>query len=74
MEKQYKSFTRNGANLNESDKIKLREIDSKLSKRSLKFGENVLAETNAFEMHLTNKNELAGLPESVKEAKRSCKV
>lgn len=68
LEKQYKGFTRNGANLNEPDKIKLREIDSKLSKLSLKFGENVLAETNAFEMHLTNKNDLAGLPESVKEA------
>jgi oligopeptidase A len=68
LDKQYKSFARNGANLNEIDKTQLREIDSKLSKLSLKFGENVLAETNAFEMHLTNEDEVAGLPESVKEA------
>ena len=68
LDKQYKGFARNGANLNEDDKNKLREIDAKLSKLSLKFGENVLVETNAFEMHLTDENDLAGLPESVKEA------
>ena len=68
LDKQYKSFARNGANLNEIDKTQLREIDAKLSKLSLKFGENVLAETNAFEMHLTNEDDVAGLPESVKEA------
>ncbi|WP_298882338.1 M3 family metallopeptidase [uncultured Polaribacter sp.] len=68
LDKQYKSFARNGANLNEEDKTTLREIDAKLSKLSLKFGENVLAETNAFELHLTDENDLAGLPESVKEA------
>ena len=68
LEKQYKGFARNGANLNEEDKLKLRKIDSELSKLSLKFGENVLAETNAFEMHLTDEKELSGLPESVKEA------
>ena len=68
LDKQYKSFARNGANLNEADKTKLREIDAKLSKLSLKFGENVLAETNAFEMHLTNEDDVNGLPESVKEA------
>jgi peptidyl-dipeptidase Dcp len=68
LEKQYKGFARNGANLKESDKSELRKIDAKLSKLSLQFGENVLAETNAFEMHLTDENELSGLPESVKEA------
>ena len=71
LDKQYKSFARNGANLNEEDKSKLREIDAKLSTLSLKFGENVLAETNAFELHITNENELAGLPESEKEAAKS---
>ena len=54
LDKQYKGFTRNGANLNDTDKRKLRKIDAKLSKLSLQFGENVLAETNAFEMHLTD--------------------
>ena len=71
LDKQYKSFARNGANLNEEDKSKLREIDAKLSTLSLKFGENVLAETNAFELHITNENDLAGLPESEKEAAKS---
>lgn len=70
LEKQYKSFSRNGANLKEADKSKLREIDTKLSKLSLQFGENVLAETNAFELHLTDDKRLSGLPESVKEAAR----
>ena len=70
LDKQYKGFARNGANLNDADKRKLRKIDAKLSKLSLQFGENVLAETNAFEMHLTDKNDLAGLPDSVKESAR----
>ncbi|MFL3661147.1 MAG: M3 family metallopeptidase [Polaribacter sp.] len=71
LEKQYKSFARNGANLNEDAKNKLRKIDAQLSTLSLKFGENVLAETNAFELHITNENDLAGLPESAKEAAKS---
>ncbi len=68
LEKQYKGFARNGANLNDSDKTELRKIDAELSKLSLQFGENVLAETNAFEMIITDENELSGLPESVQEA------
>ena len=68
LEKQYKGFARNGANLNEKEKLELRKIDAELSKLSLKFGENVLAETNAFEMHLTDEKDLSGLPESAKEA------
>ncbi|MAO09082.1 MAG: peptidase M3 [Alteromonas sp.] len=68
LEKQYKGFARNGANLSEEKKQQLRKIDSELSKLTLKFGENVLAETNAYEMHLTNENDLAGLPEGAKEA------
>jgi len=65
---QYKMFVRNGANLNDTDKSKLREIDKKLSKLSLQFGENVLAETNAFELHITAEKQLKGLPEGAKEA------
>jgi Zn-dependent oligopeptidase len=71
LDKQYKSFSRNGANLPEDKKNQLREIDKELSKLSLQFGENVLAETNAFEMHLTDYNHLAGLPEGTIEAARS---
>jgi peptidyl-dipeptidase Dcp len=68
LEKQYKGFSRNGANLSEDDKTKLRKIDADLAKLKLTFGENVLAETNAFQMHLTQESDLAGLPEGVKEA------
>ena len=71
MDKKYKSFTRNGANLPEDKKNQLREIDKELSKLSLQFGENILAETNAFEMHLTDENDLAGVPEGTIEAARS---
>ena len=68
LDKKYKSFSRNGANLSKENKNKLREIDSELSKLKLKFGENVLAETNKFEMHITNADDLEGLPESAREA------
>ncbi|PVX46494.1 peptidyl-dipeptidase Dcp [Flavobacterium sp. 103] len=71
LDKQYKSFSRNGANLPEDKKNKLREIDKELSKLSLQFGENVLAETNAFELHLTDEKDLAGLPDGTIEAARS---
>ena len=68
LEKKYKGFSRNGANLSDDKKSRLREIDKALSQLKLKFGENVLAETNAFEMHLTNEADLDGLPEGAKEA------
>ncbi|MEL4306546.1 M3 family metallopeptidase [Joostella sp. CR20] len=68
LDKTYKGFARNGANLPEDKKAILRGIDKQLSQLSLKFGENVLAETNAFELHITNIEELKGLPESTLEA------
>ncbi len=67
LDKQFKNFSRNGANLSEKDKEKLRKIDTQLAQLSLKFGENVLAETNAFQLHITDKEALSGLPESVVE-------
>ena len=68
LSKKYKSFVRNGANLKEDEKSKLREIDTKLAKLKLKFGENVLAETNSFILHLTNESDLDGLPDGAIEA------
>ena len=68
LDKKYKGFSRNGANLPEDKKLKLREIDKKLSQLKLKFGENVLAETNKFEMLITDEKELSGLPEGTLEA------
>jgi Zn-dependent oligopeptidase len=70
LDKKYKSFSRNGANLAEDKKGRLREIDKELSTLSLQFGENVLAETNNFELHLTDESDLAGLPEGTIEAAR----
>jgi len=64
----YKGFVRNGANLNDIDKEELRRIDKELSTLTLKFGENALAEANAYELHLTNEKDLKGLPESTVEA------
>ncbi|MDT0648955.1 M3 family metallopeptidase [Autumnicola edwardsiae] len=71
LDKKYKAFSRNGANLPEGKQKELREIDKQLSSLSLKFGENVLEETNKFELHITNEDELKGLPESFKEEAKS---
>ena len=61
----YKGFVRNGALLNEKDKKKLEKIDIDLSVKSLNFGQNVLAATNAYFKHITNKEDLAGIPEPI---------
>ncbi|WP_320018850.1 M3 family metallopeptidase [Labilibaculum manganireducens] len=64
----YKSFVRSGANLEKEKKDQIREISKELSKLTLQFGENVLAATNNFELHITDKNELSGLPDGIIEA------
>ena len=58
LDKKYKNFTRNGALLSEDKKLKLREIDTELAKLKLTFGENVLAETNNYELIITNEDDL----------------
>lgn len=68
LDKRYKSFSRNGANLSENKKKRLREIDAESSKLKLKFGENILAETNKYQKYITNEFDLDGLPEGAKEA------
>ena len=68
LDKKYKSFSRNGANLSEDKKKRLREIDAELAKLKLTFGENVLAETNKYQKYLTDEANLEGLPEGEKEA------
>ena len=65
LEKTYKSFTRNGANLSLNDKGRLREIDKQLATLKLKFSENVLAETQHYQWVITDKNTLSGLPDFV---------
>lgn len=68
LEETYKNFVRNGANLNTEDKKAFRDITRELSTLSLKFEENLLDETNSYQMHLTREEDLRGLPKSVKEA------
>lgn len=67
-EKTYKDFARNGALLDDAKKAKLREIDQELSKLHPQFGENVLKATNAFELVIGDRKDLAGLPENAIEA------
>lgn len=71
LDKKFKSFSRNGALLSEEKKLKLREIDTELAKLKLTFGENVLAETHNYQLHITNPNDLKGLPEGTIEAAHS---
>ena len=68
LEKKYKGFTRNGALLTEAGKKRLRSIDSTLAKHSLSFGKHVLADTQAYFLHLTQEEDLKGLPKQVIEA------
>jgi len=68
LEETYKSFVRGGANLNDSDKETLRQINEELSVLTLSFGDNVLAETNKFKLIIENDENLAGLPEDVIKA------
>nr|WP_298656862.1 M3 family metallopeptidase [uncultured Flavobacterium sp.] len=71
LNKKYKSFARNGALLTEDKKSRLREIDTELAKLKLTFGENVLAETNNYQLHITNEADLKGLPEGAIEIARA---
>lgn len=68
LEETYKGFIRSGANLNANDKDKLRALNEELSLLSLKFGQNILSETNEFNMMVDSEEELAGLPQSVIDA------
>lgn len=63
----YKSFVRNGALLSEEDKLELRKLDAESSKTKLIFGKNVLADQNAYQLHITDKEKVDGLPEDALE-------
>ncbi|MCB0281470.1 MAG: M3 family metallopeptidase [Calditrichaeota bacterium] len=68
LEDYYKGFVRGGANLTDEQKDQLRKINEELTVLSVQFSENVLNEDNAFQMVLDNEEDLAGLPESVRNA------
>jgi len=64
----YKSFQKNGINLPKEQKERYKEISKRLSELTVKFGQNVLAETNDFVLHITKEEDLKGLPEAVIES------
>lgn len=68
LDKKYKGFSRNGANLNSKQKELLRAIDKEQSQLKLTFGENILAETNRYELLISKQSDLDGLPEGAIEA------
>ena len=70
LDETYKGFVRSGALLNESDKEKFKNISIELSKKSLQFGQNVLAETNNYFKHITDEKDLAGIPAPILEQYR----
>ena len=60
----YDSFVQNGALLDEEGKLRLRLLSEELSMLSLKFSQNLLKETNAFTLHIKDREQLDGLPET----------
>ena len=68
LDKSYDGFVRSGALLNDADKDKLRKLTEEASMMSLQFSQNLLKETKAYELHITNEDELEGLPDTAKEA------
>ncbi|TAF95561.1 MAG: M3 family peptidase [Cytophagia bacterium] len=71
LEKTYKNFARDGANLSSADKEKMRAMNKELSQLSIEFSEHNLAETNEFALEVTDEKDLAGLPDFVKEAAKA---
>ncbi|MDH4196832.1 MAG: M3 family metallopeptidase [Candidatus Aminicenantes bacterium] len=65
LENTYRDFVRGGALLDEKEKTRLRELNQEMSLLTVKFGENVLAETNDFKLVIEDRTDLAGLPPSV---------
>ena len=68
LEKYHRNFIRSGAALNPEQKVKLRAINKELGLAQLAFGKNVLDETNSFKKVIEKETDLAGLPESVRQA------
>ena len=65
LEKKYKAFVRSGANLSDVEKQQLRKINEQLSITTLNYGQNILSETNKYELVIDNEKDLAGLPKEL---------
>ncbi|QII70575.1 M3 family metallopeptidase [Apibacter sp. B3706] len=75
LDKTYKDFSKNGALLSSEDKNNLRQISNELAILSVKFGQNVLKETNDYFLHISESMDMEGIPESIKEmAKQEAKT
>jgi peptidyl-dipeptidase Dcp len=70
LDETFANFVRNGANLSEQDKQQFREISEQLALLTLTFGQNVLAATNAYTLHITDKKDIKGLPAGIADAAR----
>ena len=70
LENAYKGFVRSGALLNEEDKEKLRKLTEEVGLLTLQFSQNLLKERKAFEMHITDEEQLDGLPDTARNAAR----
>lgn len=70
LQKSYDGFVRSGALLDEEGKARLRALTEEGSMLSLQFSQNLLKEKKAFSLHLTDENDLKGLPDTIKEAAR----
>lgn len=70
LENAYKGFVRSGALLNEEDKEKLRKLTEEVGLLTLQFSQNLLKERKAFEMHITDEEQLDGLPDTARDAAR----
>ena len=68
LEESYRGFVRSGANLDAERQAEYRAVTNELARLTLRFEQNLLAATNAFRLHLTESDELAGLPEAVRDA------
>ncbi|HJL14699.1 MAG TPA: M3 family metallopeptidase [Sandaracinaceae bacterium LLY-WYZ-13_1] len=71
LEQTLREFRRHGAELDEAGKARLRELDVELAKLTTEFAQNLLDETNAFQLVITDESKLAGLPESARDAARA---
>jgi oligopeptidase A len=71
LDKTLRDFRRHGAELDDAGKAKLRELDVELSKITTRFAQNVLDETNVFELVIEDESKLSGLPESARKAARN---
>ncbi|MCE7065513.1 M3 family metallopeptidase [Dyadobacter sp. CY326] len=68
LEKTYKAFVRSGANLNDADQVTMRDINKQLSVLTVQFAQNLLAETNKYELIVDDESRLSGLPASIKSS------